>query len=173
MKRIKIKGANRHVNKKDYEGEPNFYTMPPIRTGTFPSGAVPPGGGASVTFPGTAGAQPIQASPRMPYAYPIQTGFVFPPMQPGPFTAAQMPSGDAAATGQGNPQQQQPMMYAYPPFYGYPPPWMQQQQQQQPMGSLPSSPEQASAPQTPTTETTGGGEEETPSTTEELEQHQV
>lgn len=192
MKRVKIKGVDRHVHNKkgDREGEPNFYTMPPVRAGLLPPGiavGATQGGVAAVTIvaatphaavmPSTASpavTQPAtaQASPAtMPFGYSMQPGFGFPMhAPPGPFTMAQMQpasAADTAASRQGNPQQQQsqqPVMYPYP-FYGFPPPWMAQQQQQQPppMGSLPSSPAQASAPPTPAT---NGQEEETPIKTE-------
>jgi hypothetical protein len=152
MKRVKIKGNQ--INKKDFEGEPNFYTMPPVMASLLP----PPGPGVVVALPPPAGASPGQAAggPPMqgPFGYVMQPGYGYPMMQqPGPFTIAQMSSGEGAAAltpGQSPHQQQQhpqQFMYPYPPppFYAYPPPWMQQQPP--PAGaSFPFSPAQASVP---------------------------
>ena len=180
MKRTKIKGPNKQ-GKRDYDGEPNFYTMPPVmRPGAAPAtqGAVAaPGANGTAT-----GAPPqLQLYPLPPYGY-VPPGYGYPPLPPNhaahhaysTTVQAQSASPTRGAASSSGQQQQPQSMYPYPPFYGYPA-WMPPPQP--PGSSYSSSPIRSSAPPTPAsqaTETpTTGGEDVSPTKSEAQETQSV
>ena len=119
LKRTKIKGPNKQ-SKQEFEGEPNFYAMPPIRPAVPTAMPTPPAGGAVATngtentaiapqaspttnmhIPSPAGI-PTQHFQYSPYGYPPPS-YMFPvPPNAQPYTAAQSPG-----PGDGQQQQQQ------------------------------------------------------------------